>query len=278
MKKTIALIASTAMLLTAAAGCGIKNNDEKNSKPETSDIEVVHMEVDRIIYSDASKLAESADLIVIGEFIKDSEQELKYEFDPYFGKEVFSDVTSTNEISIKKVLKGSVDSDTIKMSQRYGIDRTNRLITFSDMTPMEKGDQWIFFLIYDEPNDMYWASGDYTGRYPVPNDELISACEKVDTLRKECDEALSAYTEISESQAVSMRQDEQSDKLAISGEGGKYYSLTQKEYDEKILPIGLRIQEVEEEFKAEDFGLYDYHLINLRIYSDILKQFDCTIE
>ena len=273
MKKTIALIASTAMLLTASVGCGIKNNDEKNSKPEASDIEVVHLEADRPIYDDVSELAESADLIVIGEFIKDSEQELIYD-----NGGVFVSVTSTNEIAVQKVLKGSVDGDTLQIVQDYGIDRTNRLITFSDMTPMEKGDRWIFFLVYDEYRDAYWVSGDYTGRYPVPNDELISACEKVDAIRKECDEALSAYTEIPKSQVLSIRQNEQSDKLAISGEDGKYYSLTQKEYDEKILPIGLQIQEIEEEFKAEDFGLYDQHLISLRMYSDILKQFDCTVE
>lgn len=273
MKKTIALIASTTLLLTAAVGCGAKN-----SKSTSSDREVVHIECQRILYNNVPDLVDSADLIVIGEFIKDSEQKLEYSFDSVLGVEAFDDVTSTNEISIKKILKGSVDSDTIKMSQRYGIDEDNRLITFSEMTPMEKGDQWIFFLTYNESKDMYWASGDYTGRYPVPNDKLYSVCEKVMSIRKECDEALSAYTEISKSQAVSMRQNEQSDKLAVSGENGKYYSLTEKELKEKIYPFYDQLEACEKEFTAEDFGLYDRDLINLWMYSDIINQFDCTIE
>ena len=86
---------------------------------------------------------------------------------------------------MSRVLKGTTDEDSLKISQRYGIlDEPYQLVTFSEMTAMEKGDEWIFFLYYDDSNDTYWCSGDYTGRYPLPDDSLTAVCNEVNQSEK----------------------------------------------------------------------------------------------
>ena len=82
--------------------------------------------------------------------------------------QVIYDGVSTNMFEIYKTVKGDAGSKQISISQRYCIDEENkRLITFSDMTPMVKDSEWVYFLRYDEKDGVYWTVGDYTGRYPL---------------------------------------------------------------------------------------------------------------
>lgn len=144
------------------------------------DREIVRVEADRIVYRNISELTAAAELIVIGEYAEETEQALEYEYSAEFGKEILTNAVSENVISVKKVLKGELPDEPIKISQRYGIlDDPNQLVTFSKMTPMEKGAEWIFFLYYDEIGGTYWCAGDYTGRYPVPNEKLRLLCERL---------------------------------------------------------------------------------------------------
>ncbi len=163
----------------------IKGRDESITRTEVfgeqteeddppADREVVRMEGDRIVYRNISELTDAAELIVIGEYAKETEQTLKYEAG------IFTDAVSENVISVKKVLKGELPDEPIKISQRYGIlEDQNQLVTFSQMTPMKKGAEWIFFLYYDEIGDTYWCAGDYTGRYPVPDEKLCMLCGRL---------------------------------------------------------------------------------------------------
>lgn len=148
--------------------------ERAEEKDPSADREVVRMETDRIVYRDLSELTDAAELIVIGEYGKETEQTLEYEGG------LFTNAVSENVISAKKVLKGELPDEPIKISQRYGIlEDQNQLVTFSDMTPMEKGAEWIFFLYYDEIGGTYWCAGDYTGRYPVPNEKLRRLCARL---------------------------------------------------------------------------------------------------
>lgn len=145
-----------------------------------ADREIVHMEGDRIVYWNLPELTAAADLIVIGEYAEETEQALEYEYSAEFGKEILTGAVSENVIAVKRVLKGEPIDEPIKISQRYGIlDDRDQLVTFSGMTPMEKGSEWIFFLYYDEKGDTYWCAGDYTGRYPVPNEKLRALCGRL---------------------------------------------------------------------------------------------------
>lgn len=58
--------------------------------------------------------------------------------------------------------------DKLTVGQHYGIV-DNRLITFCDLTSMQKGDEWIFFLKYSPELENYWCCGDTDGRYPTEN-------------------------------------------------------------------------------------------------------------
>ncbi len=173
------------MSTLAAAGCAANNSSSSdngtnsdsgsNSAIETyevskaSDSEAVGIEGDRVIYNGLDSLMAASDLVVIGKFTQDTTQNIEYTYSEEYNKDIVTDALSTNVISIEKVLSGETDATEFTVSQRYGvIEGTNQMVTFSEMTPMNKGDEWIFFLYYDDINDTYWCAGDYTGRYPVP--------------------------------------------------------------------------------------------------------------
>ena len=123
---------------------------------------------DRVIYDDYDKLYNASDLIVTGRFIDDATQKTSIMYNEFYDKEVIYDGVSTNMFEIYKTVKGDAGSKQISISQRYCIDEENkRLITFSDMTPMVKDSEWVYFLRYDEKDGVYWTVGDYTGRYPL---------------------------------------------------------------------------------------------------------------
>ncbi|MDD6058896.1 MAG: hypothetical protein PUB97_00765 [Ruminococcus sp.] len=172
MKKTFFAVLSAVVLSSSLYGCG---SEKAVSTAEPS--EVVQVECDRVVYRSLEELEKASDLVVIGEYSADAKQNISYEYSEQFGKDIMVDAVSTGNITVKKVLKGDTNKKVLNISQRYGTDDKNRLITFSEMTPMKKGDEWIFFLYYDESTDTYWCSGDYTGRYPVPDAELDSICK-----------------------------------------------------------------------------------------------------
>lgn len=78
------------------------------------------------------------------------------------------------------MLKGDVNvGDEITVFQNCGIN-DNQLVTFSEMKPMEKGDQWIFFMFYDSEKEGYWCIGDYTSRFPVPQSQTATLSRSAD--------------------------------------------------------------------------------------------------
>lgn len=244
---------------------------EKDDPP--ADREVVRMETDRIVYWNLPELTAAADLIVIGEYGKETEQTLEYEYSAEFGKEILTDAVSENVISIKKVLKGELPDEPIKISQRYGIlEDRNRLVTFSNMTPMEKGAEWIFFLYYDEIGDTYWCAGDYTGRYPVPNEKILSVCDRIERVTEERDQWLSEKETIPDSLVEEKIND---GNYVYANVNGVNYLLTEKADTEKAAAYNERVRALAQELEASEFGVYE-NLINLELHCDILKRFDCS--
>lgn len=125
--------------------------------------------VDRILYHDLESLEKASELIVIGEFVDDATQVVETMYEANQGCEVIWNGISTNTFLVSKVIKGDIKEGTeIRISQRYLVDEEhNKFITFSSMTPMKKGDQWIYCLMpYNEYNQSYYTAGDYTGRFP----------------------------------------------------------------------------------------------------------------
>ncbi len=182
MKRLIALLISAAFIF----GVSCSNSNENTSDNQTSAIdystmEVVRVENDRIIYDSIEDLEANSDLIVIGTFVEDTKTEYKYGYTAGIEQQVMINATSTNIISIDKVIIGDAKvSDTITVAQRYGIEESSgNLITFSDLTPMRKGDQWIFFLSYGESTGYYWCTSDYSSRFPVPSGQSATLSRSV---------------------------------------------------------------------------------------------------
>lgn len=167
MKKHILITAvfSLCVLLTACSSTA-------ESYDVSADLECIRggVCVDRIVFEDLYSLEEAVDIVVTGKFIADAEQNITYEYDAGFGKNVVTMVESYNTIEVKKVLKGDVSAgDNLVIGQYYGIVDGD-LITFSSLTPMQKGDEWLFFL-KGSGDGNYWCWGDCAARYPVPNTE-----------------------------------------------------------------------------------------------------------
>lgn len=93
---------------------------------------------------------------------------IPYEYRAFFEKEVITNIKSYNTIEVKQVLMGYVNvGDKLSTLQYSGI-ADGRFYSFSELTPMIKGDEWLFFLAKDD-NDVYWVMCDSDGRYPTKN-------------------------------------------------------------------------------------------------------------
>jgi len=170
-----------AVLLTACSASNIESNAEIT--------EVITIEGNGRIYRSLQELLEpsdwgagvledlSADLVVIGEFVEETDANFRYIYSDIYKKDVVINANAFNKLSVIEVLKGDVKiGDTIKVGQSYAFDEERGvMITFDGMTPMNKGDRWIYFLRYSKELSVYYS----IGRYPVPNEEIKQAIEEL---------------------------------------------------------------------------------------------------
>lgn len=164
MKKIISVIAALAACVSLTA-CG-----GTSEAPDIySDLELARTGcMDRIVPESLEELESYCDAVVVGEFIDDSVSDITYEYRAFFDKEIVVDIRSYNTIEVKQVLKGDVNvSDKLKTLQLSGVV-DGKFYSFCELTPMQKGDEWLFFLAKDD-NDVYWVMCDSDGRYPTKN-------------------------------------------------------------------------------------------------------------
>ncbi|MBR4306090.1 MAG: hypothetical protein IKT78_04525 [Ruminiclostridium sp.] len=166
MKKILSFIIITAGIIAAFNGCTTNVSQDK-----FSDYSLVEIENDKLTYSNLSQVEEHTDVIVIGTFEKETTQELFYASIAEINKDVVYHAVSENSIKVAKVLKGDVKvGESLVVMQEYGtLKDTKELRTVSELTPMEKGDTWLFFLFEDDEGGKYWCTGDNSGRFPVKN-------------------------------------------------------------------------------------------------------------
>ena len=174
MKKIVTIIALISACVTLTACNKTSESSEAWSHSggdKFADLELAKGHCDRVVYEKLTELEVDSDLIVVGEFIGDASQNVDYAYDSTFDKDVVVNVTSTGTLRISKVLKGEIaEGDCVDIYQRYGIV-DGRLVTFSELTPMQDGDEWLFFLKKSTGVDGYWCSSDTLGRYPIPSAE-----------------------------------------------------------------------------------------------------------
>ena len=140
--------------------------------------------IDRIPLDDLETVEQYTDVIVEGTFINDPTQKIYYEYEPNFDREIAMDVHSYNTIEVTKVIAGDVSvGDKLKIVQNCGII-DKKFVTWSSLTPMQKGDSWLFCLGVNSAGDLYHCAGDSSGRFPIPESEAkvarigFSDCEE----------------------------------------------------------------------------------------------------
>ena len=166
MKKLISVITACIICALTFTAC----NTPPEAVDDFSGVEFVRWGiVDRWVYDSLAELEKASTVVVVGTFLEDAVQNEQYHYSDFFGKDILSGIRSDNTIEVGKVLKGDVEvGDKLTVVQSYGVV-DGRLISLSDLTPMVKGDTWLFFLEKSRSSDIFWCVGDSDGRYPVPN-------------------------------------------------------------------------------------------------------------
>lgn len=173
MKRITTIIAAFAACAALTACSSTPQNSDVSVSQNTDTFAGLKLKragiTDRVVFNTLDELERSSHIAVVGTFINDAEQEVDYEYDPYFKKDIIVDINSTNTIEVTKVLMGDVNvGDKLSIDQRYGVV-DGELITFSKLTPMQKGDEWVFFLRKRSKSDHYICSADYDSRFPTKN-------------------------------------------------------------------------------------------------------------
>lgn len=126
--------------------------------------------VDREAYWSFDKLVDNSDLIVLGTFVDDARQDCPTEnwtYDPSYG-------ASYNKLRVDKVFYGDVEvgDEIVIRDDTFVTDGKMMYIESSTLTPMIKGEQWVYFLKQQSPEYGYYYQPLFTeGRYPVPGNE-----------------------------------------------------------------------------------------------------------
>lgn len=166
MKKIITIISALAVCAMLTA-CDTAPESGKVNRFEGLEL-LVPAEVDRIVdFTDLESLEEACELIVVGTFADDPVQEEFYG-EPATKKFLYN-ILSMCPVKVSKVFKGDLSvGDTVNVLQCYGIV-DDKLIMYDMLPPMQKGDEWLFFLHKHEEKDAYWCWGDTDARYPTSN-------------------------------------------------------------------------------------------------------------
>lgn len=138
---------------------------------DLSEVTAIYPEIDIKLYSDYDELAGESDIVVMGTFMDNTRQDV----DPnglYNGSSIYS----YNRFRIEKILKGEnivSEGEDIIIGESYGVFN-NRLSAYTLLTPMIKGDSWVYFLSktdFGGGKTLYYTVGDYQGRYAAPDRE-----------------------------------------------------------------------------------------------------------
>ncbi len=266
-RKSVAMIACAAVILIVGGLVLMQGLRPVSPGYDITELEVVQKTDDRVVYNTFMELAAGSDLVVIGEYACKTRQDT----DPDRIRPI-----ATNEIKVLKVLKGDVrKGDRLPVSQSYEILAEEQcLITFSELTPMEKGERWIFFLLKGDLSDMYWCNGDSDGRYPLPDEEILGLMQDY----KVAVDALSALLWEQEMVAPRACEEIETNGGCVYGDdSGRCYVISEED-EERFYALLEERQSVQNRVDEEKFGVYDGGRVKLQIYWDILNVYDLSIE
>ena len=175
---------STGSVVLEPANSGYPEDAKYQYTGDFSELELCnYAEVGRIPYLSYDELLGNSDLIVLGTFVDDARQNCPASNnEPSTDKadgnddvmDVYRDGASYNKLRIDKVFCGDaeVGSEIVICDGTYVADGKLMYIASDTLTPMIKGEQWVYFLRKQSPEygDCYLPL--FTeGRYPVPGNE-----------------------------------------------------------------------------------------------------------
>lgn len=169
MKKITAIFCTFALCASLTA-CSSAPESKKN---RFEGLSLVRSHMDYISFvQDFSDIEKFSDFIVVGEFIDDSTVCYeRYQHDDRSDKDLLVEIVSSCPMKITKVLYGDAAvGDVVDVIQHEGI-HNDRFVTLSPLTPMQKGDEWVFCLSYSKTDNYegYRCIGNSWGRYPTKN-------------------------------------------------------------------------------------------------------------
>lgn len=170
MKKIISIIVAL-MVCSALTAC----NGTNSKKHRFEGLIFVNSVGDCLSNLDSFDAVERvSEFVVVGEFIDDASVCYEgYMYDGYFENDILINIISSCPMKITRVLSGDAKvGDVVNVLQREGIWK-DRFVSFSHLTPMQKGDEWVFCLRRSDPEsehcEGYWCIGVKSGRYPTSN-------------------------------------------------------------------------------------------------------------
>ena len=173
------------ILISALSGCATEESVEETRVVETVVTYAVPLgmaEIVRVSGGDVQEmpgsikqLAQTSQLVVTGHFTDNTRQTVTQTYNEALGRWVLSSCRSTNSFTVDRVIRGDAsEGDAITIEQDYAyLEDENKLVSYSGLTPMNKGEKWIYFLNYDKENDCYCANYDAAGRYPLEYEDVL---------------------------------------------------------------------------------------------------------
>lgn len=145
------------------------------------------------LYDSYRDLLNDCDVAVVGQFIDDPWQDIDSDDQTEIGSFNYN---SYNRFKINKILGGSgcgtvLEGSDVIISQNYAI-KGGSFYSYSKLTPMLKGDRWVYFLKFNEKNGTYYSLNDYMGRFPDPGYCLVY--DRDPDLRESANQFLPAMT------------------------------------------------------------------------------------
>ncbi len=164
---------STGSVVLEPANSGYPEEAKYQYTGDFSELELYdYAVVDRIPCLSFDELVDNSDLIVLGTFVDDARQDRPT--DGELKKYEAKVGSSYNKLRIDKVFYGDIEAgeEIVICDISYVTDGKLMCIASDTLTPMIKGEQWVYFLRKQSPEfgDCYQPL--FTeGRYPVPGNE-----------------------------------------------------------------------------------------------------------
>lgn len=150
---------------------------EKDTSVISSDIEIVKVPNDKLLYDNLQQVEKAASLIVeavpeesLGQSIDDSHTDKQQKNSPNYGY-------TSWEMKVTKIVKGNATVGTkLTVLLEYYISKADngleQLITFTSLKPPTTGKEYIMFLYYDKKRNAYLPVCDYEGMFPEPDQTI----------------------------------------------------------------------------------------------------------